>query len=171
MKRFHLVSTMALLSCTLGAPVIAGAEPLFTRLSGFEEVPPVATEASGNFLADINDDNGDGTIEYALAYEDLESDVLMAHIHLGQPGVNGGIIAWLCTTENAPAEAPEGTPICPQEGVVTGTIRAEDVVGPENQALDRGDMEELIQAIRLGVTYANVHTEDFPNGEIRGQIR
>lgn len=170
MNRFKLMPTMALLSLTLAsAPAVSAAETVFTRLSGFQEVPAISTEASGDFLAVIDED--EGVITFALAYEDLESDVLMAHIHLGQAGVNGGIIAWLCTTPAAPAEAPEETQTCPQSGVVTGTIRAADVVGPDDQALDPGELDELIEAIRAGVTYANVHTETFPGGEIRGQIR
>ena len=32
-------------------------------------------------------------------------------------------------------------------------------------------MAELIRAMRAGATYANVHTERFGGGEIRGQIR
>jgi hypothetical protein len=173
MKRSYLsIPTMALLSFTLaGAPAVAGAEVIFTRLSGFEEVPAISTEGSGNFLASIDESGEEGVISFALSYEDLKSDVLMAHIHLGQAGVNGGVIAWLCTTPEAPLEAPEGTPTCPQSGVVTGTIRAADVVGPTDQALDPGEMEELIEAIRAEVTYVNVHTETFPGGEVRGQIK
>ena len=30
---------------------------------------------------------------------------------------------------------------------------------------------ELVRAIRAGATYANVHTEKYPGGEIRAQLR
>jgi len=33
-----------------------------------------------------------------------------------------------------------------------------------------GEFDEFIAAMRAGVTYANVHTSQFPGGEIRGQI-
>ncbi|MDA8165147.1 MAG: CHRD domain-containing protein [Desulfobacteraceae bacterium] len=170
MKRFHLFSTMVLLVGAIGGfPVMAAAEQVFTRLTGFQEAPPAATNASGDFLARIN--NNEQSIDYTLTYQNLGSNVRMAQVHLGQPGVNGGVSVWLCTTPNAPVQAPVDTPMCPQSGVVTRTIEPADVVGPGNQGLEPEDMAELIQAIRAGVTYANVHTQNFPDGEIRGQIQ
>jgi hypothetical protein len=40
--------------------------------------------------------------------------------------------------------------------------------GPAAQGIDFG---ELVRAIRAGATYANVHTEKYPGGEIRTQLR
>jgi len=34
-----------------------------------------------------------------------------------------------------------------------------------------GGLDELIAAMRAGVTYANVHSQVSPGGEIRGQLR
>jgi hypothetical protein len=36
--------------------------------------------------------------------------------------------------------------------------------------LTTGEWEELLRAIRAGVTYVNVHTTGRPGGEIRSQI-
>jgi hypothetical protein len=33
------------------------------------------------------------------------------------------------------------------------------------------DLEDLLEAMRSGNTYVNVHTSQYPGGEIRGQIR
>jgi hypothetical protein len=33
------------------------------------------------------------------------------------------------------------------------------------------DFDALVRALRSGLTYANVHTQQSPVGEIRGQIR
>ena len=76
---------------------------------------------------------------------------------------------WLCGTTANPG--PAGTPTCPQSGTVSGTIRAANVVGPEAQGISPGQFAEALRAIRLGFTYANVHSTQFPNGEIRGQIQ
>jgi len=54
---------------------------------------------------------------------------------------------------------------------VTGVIDAADVIGPAGQGIAPGEFNELVRAIRSGNTYANVHTNMYPGGEIRGQIR
>ena len=64
-------------------------------------------------------------------------------------------------------------PTCPQSGTVTGTITAANVIAPMTpQGIAAGEFAELVEAMRAGVTYANVHSlPQFPGGEIRGQIR
>jgi len=47
-----------------------------------------------------------------------------------------------------------------------GTITASDLVGP----LAGQPLSALIEAMRAGNTYVNVHTVQFPAGEIAGQI-
>lgn len=137
-----------------------------TRLFGFHEVPSVYTPATGEFRATVNDAGTE--IAYELEYSGLRAPVTQAHIHLGQPGVNGGIMIWLCGTEANPG--PAGTPACPQSGRVSRTVRAADVVGPEAQGIAPGDLTAALRSMRLGFTYANVHSTQFAGGEIRGQI-
>src|SRR5205814_921559 len=71
----------------------------------------------------------------------------------------------------APAAVAALTPFCPAEGTVTGTIVAAQVLTVAGQGIDAGEFDELVAAIRAGVTYANVHSVLFPPGEIRGHIR
>lgn len=154
-----------------GGAVSASAErdrssSLRAELEGAQEVPAVSTEASGSFKARIHRE-GD-KITYRLRYRDLSGAVQQAHIHFGQRNVNGGVSAFLCSNLDG---APDGTPACPQEGTVRGTIEADDVVGPAAQGIAAGELDELVAAIRDGLAYANVHTEPFPAGEIRGQIK
>jgi hypothetical protein len=48
-----------------------------------------------------------------------------------------------------------------------GVITADDLIGPlAGQSLD-----DLLDQIRAGNVYVNVHTTQFPGGEVRGQIR
>lgn len=131
------------------------------RLIGYSEVPSVSTEASGQFRARIDD--RDDEISYRLEFEDLEAPVLFAHIHVGQKDVNGGVSAFLC--------GGGGLDACPQEGVVTGVIEPADIVGPAGQGIAAMEFDELVDAMRAGVTYTNVHSQKFPGGEIRGQNR
>lgn len=100
----------------------------------------------------------------------MSSPVTQAHIHFGAGKTNGGVIVFLCGGQ---------MPACPASGTVTGVITAGDVsVLPASngdsvipQGIPPGDFAGLLEAIRSGDAYVNVHTANFPNGEIRGQIQ
>ena len=136
-----------------------------TALIGFEEVPSLSTPATGTFEMKINVE--DTAFDYELSYSGLVGNVLQAHTHLGQQGVIGGIMVFFCTNLG---NGPAGTQLCPQEGTVTGTIMAADVVGPSGQGISAGEFAEVLKAIRGGAAYVNVHSSVFPPGEIRGQL-
>jgi len=44
------------------------------------------------------------------------------------------------------------------------------VIGPAGQGITSGQFTELLEALRSDVTYVNVHSVQWPGGEIRGQI-
>jgi hypothetical protein len=129
-------------------------------LNGYSEVPAVSSTGSGLFRATA--DQSDTSLSYELSYANLEGTVTVAHVHLGQTGVNGGVLFFLC--------GGGGKPACPASGTVIGTVIAADVIGPVGQGIAAGEFAEILQAMRSGVTYANVHTTEFPGGEIRGQV-
>ncbi len=142
-------------------------------LTGYEEVPSVSTQASGEFHARISND--ESHIQWELSYSDLEGAVQQAHIHFGQKGVNGGITVFLCTNLG---NGPAGTQPCPAPpATISGTIMAADVspnipatAAARTQGINTGEIDELIAAIRAGATYVNVHSTLWPGGEIRSQI-
>jgi hypothetical protein len=142
---------------------------LATTLRGFEEVPVVSSAAGGTFTATLSDDRS--TIEYELNYT-LSGHVTQAHIHIGQRNVNGGISIWLCSNlPSPPTPAGAGIQACPDSpGTIHGTITAANVVGPSGQGITPGEFFEAQRAILRGMGYANVHSDLFPGGEIRGQI-
>ena len=49
--------------------------------------------------------------------------------------------------------------------------RHAELVGPAGQGIAAGEFDELIRAIKSRSTYVNVHSDAFPGGEIRGQIK
>ena len=132
------------------------------KLDGGHETPTISTNATGEFRATLNS-SGD-EISYELTYSGLEGgNTLFAHVHLGQTGVAGGVMFFLC--------GGGGKPACPNvEGTVTGTVNAGNVIGPAGQGITAGQFDEVVQAMRDGLAYANVHTVTFPAGEIRGQL-
>jgi hypothetical protein len=169
MKRLLFVS-MAMAGL-LATAAVANAEHIRALLTGYEETPAaVSTTGRGTFRATISDDGQ--SINYSLTYRRLQGTITQAHIHVGQLGITGSIVIFLCQTGANPD--PTGlAPTCPQEGTVKGNITAANVIAGSQapQQLARGDLEAVITAIRAGATYANVHTNLSPGGEIRGQIR
>lgn len=173
MKRACAVIVLVASVAVLALGFADGFKSIKELLSGSEEVPYVSTTANGQFEARIN--QAETEIAYTLSYSVLEGDVQQAHIHLGQAGVNGGITVFLCTNLN---NGPVGTQACPPApATITGVITAPDVSpninatqAARNQGLNTGEFGELLDAIRSGNTYVNVHSSKFPGGEIRSQI-
>ena len=182
MTRNSLLSTAVAAALATGASVPAvshddehehrGRRRLKAELSGFNEAPnTLSTAARGSFRAVLR--NGETEIRYRLDYSDLEGTVTQAHIHLGAHHQAGGISVWLCGTAALPG--PAGTPVCGPGGEdgpeAEGVLTAANVIGPTGQGIAAGQFEELVRAIKTGVTYANVHSSLYPGGEIRGQIK
>ena len=155
-----VVAIVAIVSVVATTALAGNGKNANAKLKGFEEVPAISTTGNGKFKGKIRSNE----IQYTLTYQDLEGGAATAaHIHLGQRGVNGGISAFLCGGGDKPP--------CPPSGTVTGVIDPADVIGPADQGIDPGEFDELVRAMRAGVTYANVHTTRFGGGEIRGQIK
>ncbi|MDR8392860.1 CHRD domain-containing protein [Aliifodinibius sp. S!AR15-10] len=130
-----------------------------THLTGDQEVPAVETDAQGQATFQVSKDGT--SISYKLIVANIEN-VLMAHIHLAPAGQNGGVVVWLYPSA-PPPQLIEGR----SDGVLAeGTITADDLVG----ALAGQTLDDLLNAMKAGNTYVNVHTSQNPPGEIRGQI-
>lgn len=130
-----------------------------THATGSEEVPPNASQAQGEAQFRLSADGS--TLHYRLIVANIEN-VLMSHIHLAPAGANGGIVVWLYPSA-PPAQLIPGR----FQGVLAdGEITADDLVN----ALAGAELEDLLDEIRAGNAYVNVHTSQFPPGEIRGQL-
>jgi len=158
-----------------------------THLTGDEEVfvaapgapTPADSKGQGQAIFRVNDDGT--TVDFRLIASNI-FNVVQAHIHCGRKGTNGPISQWLYpNTVAGPALiGPTGR----QSGVLaTGTFSA---AGKACSAVSLGQPATnpptpLLAAIRAGLAYVNVHTNDgaappntgpgdFPGGEIRGQL-
>lgn len=156
-SRRRVVTALGLGGLTLAGTGIAagrGHERHFrTRLSGDSEVPPVDTNAQGQAKFQLN--KSGGALRFKLIVANID-DVVAAHIHCAPAGQNGPIGVTLFsggpTSENGVLS--EGRIAEPDDGNGCGWETLSDVV----------------EAIRSGETYVNVHTVANPPGEIRGQI-
>jgi hypothetical protein len=123
-------------------------------LSGSNEVPPNNSIAAGECIVKIAKD--ESSIYYKLIVSNI-NNVVASHFHMAPAGQNGGVVAFLY-----------GGPLVEeQNGILAeGAIDADDVIGSI-----AGDLDALIDAIRAGNIYVNVHTNPgFPGGEVRGQV-
>ena len=155
MRRFtHLAAGLCLM---LGLAGIAcddnnGDRSTFAApsLSGANEVPPTGSTAVGSASFDVQG----GTVTYTLELHGI-TNVTAAHIHLGAVAGNGPVAVNLFT----------GPTTGPVDGVlVQSTFSAADIQGGLS-------LESLLDQMRNNITYVNVHTTAFPDGEIRGQIQ
>jgi hypothetical protein len=152
-----------------------------TRLSGAEEVPARATEASGRATFKLSRDGE--TLEWTLTVREL-SNVVQAHIHVGAPGANGPVVLFLLGAANPPANGNPPTAALAAPGIVArGSLTVQDWATAANLRGPLAGMSlgALMDEIRAGNAYVNVHTNDgiapadtgpgdFPGGEIRGQL-
>lgn len=156
----------------LGLAVIGGAGAGFNanwsdHLTGAEEVPVRETPAQGQAIFHLADDGQ--SIDFKLIATNIDN-VRQAHIHIGPAGINGPVVVFLYGLV-----APGGGR---ETGLLSrGTFTAADFVGP----LAGQPFSALVDAMRAGNAYVNVHTDngvappnegpgDFPGGEIRAQI-
>lgn len=147
-----------------------------TPLSADEEVMPAGvvntSRARGNALFQLSSDGQ--SLSYKLIVANIEN-VFMAHIHRGAAGTNGGVVVWLYPSTD-PVAGPVGGGRL--NGVIAeGTITSANLVG----TLMGQPLSALVELLRTGQAYVNVHTNDgvnptntgpgdYPGGEVRGQI-
>jgi hypothetical protein len=157
---------------SLSAALVARAAGPFkghADLTPYQEVPTLSTPASGTLDVEISKD-GD-SVRYTLSYQGLATPIRFAHIHLGRPAINGGVMVFLCNNLTAPAGVPL-PPACPQgSGTVSGELTAAHVgAGAAAQFVTAGEFAEFVAALRAEAAYGNLHTDQSPGGEIRGQV-
>ena len=136
-------------------------------LSGDQEVPPVASAASGTATLQLNDIQDQLTISIQLFGLDLDGnqtatpddDVTAFHIHDGDAGVNGPVVFGFISPNNdlngdLTIDAAAGT-----------VFSVWDLNEGNNTTLGA----QLADLFNTGL-YFNAHTPANPGGEIRGQI-
>jgi len=140
---------IAVMGILLAVATVAKAEQIGALLTGYEESPSVSTTGTGEFTATVAPDGE--VIYYTETYSGLQGPVTQSHIHVGQLGVNGSVVIFLCQTAANPD--PTGlAPQCLQEGTVSGAITAANVIAGSMapQQLAAGDLAAVVAAIRAG---------------------
>ena len=160
-KNIGILASTALVAAVLAMPAHAATEVFSANLLGDNEVPPINSTGSATFHME----NADGVITFSLTFSGLSSNLTVSHLHFAPTRVAGGVMIFLCGGGNQP-NCPAAT-----SGTITGTIVAANVTGPTTQGIDPGDLTSALEAVGDGASYANIHTVNFPGGEIRGHVR
>lgn len=137
-----VLALVALARPVAAAPALQTMELMAELRGGAEEVPTPG-DPDGTGTAMITLDMGSGQISYTINASNITLPAAAAHIHEGERGVAGPVVV--------PLTPPAA------DGTVTGTA-------PVDAAL-----MQRIQQNPAGF-YVNVHTSDFPNGAVRGQL-
>jgi|EndMetStandDraft_7_1072992.scaffolds.fasta_scaffold06671_5 CHRD domain-containing protein len=134
---------------TSGAQTGPKYKPAFASMLGANEIDADGKKGAG-------DEDGEGsfaltggstTICFAYVVKSIETPVA-AHIHKAKAGKNGDVVVPLTPIPDA------GDP-----GTTSGCV----------QDLDAALVEDIVE--HPTKYYANVHTADFPDGAIRGQLQ
>lgn len=127
------------------------------ELTGGEEVPAVETEARAAVRLEVR---SDGAIDYKLGAMGPIQQATAAHIHLGAFGQNGPVVAFLFQS-STPQDFQAG------DQIAHGTLTAASVIARPGF---EPTLANLVERIRQGRAYVNLHTTAHPPGEIRGQL-
>lgn len=125
------------------------------NLNGRGETKAVKTEATGRTLLELSRDGAE--LRFKMTVKNLDSP-MAAHIHLGTSGQDGPPVAMLWA-------GPQ------KKGVFTGTLAEGTITARDLMSDLKGkDLSALVDDIRAGKAYVNIHTAANPSGEIRGQV-
>ncbi len=139
--QFTTIMACAAIFCFAAQAQAANIEYRFA-LTSSQQVPPNASTAMGNCLVTLDDESG--SVNVSCQFSGLSSAATASHIHgLAEPGINAGVVLGLTAT-----------------AATSGTIAG-------NGILDASQMAGMMS----GQTYVNLHTEQNPGGEIRGQVK
>jgi hypothetical protein len=136
------------LGLVLLAGLAVGATPAYAEtfectatLDGAQEVPPVETEGTGSASASFDSDTSE--LSWEIEFSGLSGPATAAHFHgPAAEGANAGV-----------------------------QVNIGDVSGLESPMSGTAELTaEQAQMLLDGQLYINIHTEQSPDGEIRGQV-
>ena len=122
-----------------GQPVPGGPATFAATLTPGANNPAGPAGATG--AATIEIDTAAGQVCQTITYAGTGGPLTMAHIHVGDAGVNGPVVVDLQVV-------PSGQEAC---GTASADVLTQIVANPAGY-------------------YVNLHTDDFPNGVLRGQL-
>lgn len=171
MTRIILVAVAFLVSAL---PLQAAPITFTAVLSGPNEEPPNASPGTGFAIVTIDDAIDEMRVQVTFA--DLVSPVTVSHIHvINGPGdadttdMVGPVATTTPTFPGFPAGVTAGTFDATFDMLLASSYRAAFITASGGTVAQAE--AELFAAILEGRAYLNIHTQQFPGGEIRGFLQ
>jgi len=136
-----------------------------SSMDGPHETPTNTSTATGSATYTVNGD----TVNWTVTVTGLSGAPNNAHIHVGPAGIGpGGVVVPLpgfaTATNTGTATSWNGS----WSGTFTSSNVAAGSIG--GVTITAGNLGDIINGMKSGSVYTNVHSAKFPGGEIRGQI-
>jgi hypothetical protein len=133
-------------------------EKYVAELRSTNEVPTNSSAAVGRVVLLVSRDSS--YAEYSVEQSGLTGGIRGGHFHRAAAGVNGPIILSFFFDSTTGAAINTPTP---------GTTDLE-LSGSIGRTITKAQLDTILTDLRAGNLYANIHTPNFPGGEIRGQL-
>ena len=132
-------------------------EKYVAELRSSNEVPANSSTAVGQVVLLVSRDSS--YAEYSVEQSGLSGGIRGGHFHRAAAGVNGPVILSFFfnadgTANNAPI--PGSTDLDSNKAI--------------GRTITKAQLDTILADLRAGNLYANIHTPNFPGGEIRGQL-
>lgn len=126
------------------------------NLTGAKVAPASSSTATGTIQGTY--DRKTKTFSYTIAWQNLSSNIASIHIHgIADPGANAIPAGPIASYPNGIVQTVQGVVASQRTGSITASLFVDGVAVREQDLLNNK-------------MYIDIHTVNFPNGEIRSQI-
>ena len=168
-RLFFALSVVAMVQLIYSVSIVYAAENLdryWSVLTGDQQLPPNDTNALGYVGLKFQDDRT--RLVYIVNAEHI-GKITAVNLYQTDKEQNGTLVLDLL---HSPRELMKGVDKVVEktlEGKTKGTISIGGATSDDLQGQLKGkSLSDLHELIVNGSIYVNIHTKDFPNGEIRG---
>ena len=165
MRRFAVICGLTIFTLLVASPIYADAVEFFATLSGAAEIPPSGSPGTGS--AHVTFDPVLHTLHVQAVFSGLGSPDTAAHIHCCAPQpANVGVATTLPMFSGFPTGVTSGTYDNTLDTSLLSTYNPAFVTASGGTAASAETA--LFTGMVVGQSYFNIHTTQFPGGEIRG---
>src|SRR5215218_10866202 len=166
-KTFNLVSLLFAVLMLFGSAK-ADSIVLTATLTGSQEVPPSGSPGIGSALVTL--DTVTNLLTVNVSFAGLVSPTIASHIHCcTPPGANAMVATAVPTFPGFPLGVTTGTYLQTFDLTLASTYNPAFITAHGGTVA--GAQAAFIAGLTSGQTYLNIHTSQFPGGEIRGQLQ